>query len=187
MLIPSEAQAEPDVLGQASQLRDLRGRRARRSGRWPLSRRPRDRKDREGTATFADHLLLQQSVSDVREKYGRTRPVSRYTPSLKDLRNHCFTVKIPACDRQRIAKRLENVVQDPLKPQYQRFFQICSNEGIDAKRNVLLELADQCHCDVRLCVNTLQFMYTGANRTGGASGASVGPSRAQREELMSEL
>ncbi|KAE9548940.1 hypothetical protein FO519_007846 [Halicephalobus sp. NKZ332] len=64
-----------------------------------------------------------------------------YVPALRDLRNNAYLVKVTV-DSDRLLKRLD---------------QICDAYKIPLRKVKLQNLIDSCHCDIRLCINTLQF------------------------------
>ena len=94
------------------------------------------------TADIVNELLKWMSG---RKKHA-LRPVictcnNLYVPALRDLRTQAYLIKVTV-DRDRLLKRLD---------------QICDAYKIPLSKVKLQNLIDSCHCDIRLCINTLQF------------------------------
>eukprot|EP00004_Rigifila_ramosa_P012134 TRINITY_DN260_c1_g2_i1.p1 TRINITY_DN260_c1_g2~~TRINITY_DN260_c1_g2_i1.p1 ORF type:complete len:711 (-),score=159.44 TRINITY_DN260_c1_g2_i1:3-2135(-) len=69
----------------------------------------------------------------------------QYAPALRTLRQVALVFQFKAPTPSRIAARLS---------------EICAIEGVDCDGKMLLALAETAGCDIRSCLNTLQFLHT---------------------------
>ncbi|XP_015177515.1 PREDICTED: chromosome transmission fidelity protein 18 homolog [Polistes dominula] len=66
-----------------------------------------------------------------------------YTPSLRSLRNVSLVISVPSVSTTRIVQRLMEIAQ---------------KEKLKISQNDLLKLVENCDCDIRSCLGTLQYM-----------------------------
>ncbi|KAI4480419.1 hypothetical protein M0802_014239 [Mischocyttarus mexicanus] len=66
-----------------------------------------------------------------------------YAPSLRSLRNFALVITVPPVTTMRIVQRLMEIAQ---------------KENLKVNQNDLLKLVENCDCDIRSCLGTLQYM-----------------------------
>lgn len=131
--------------------------------RQQLSGQKRKRGARDGPGD-ADGSGGGGGGSGKEEVQALTRPLicicnDQYAPVLRDLRQLVQVVQFGRTPQDKLVRRLR---------------EICSKEGLQVTTEALTALADLTDCDVRSCLNTLQFMRAQAgDRRGGKGGGDA--------------
>ncbi|KAF7417433.1 hypothetical protein HZH68_000086 [Vespula germanica] len=117
-----------------------------------------DEIDGAPTASIEELLKFVQGKSSSRDKKNKMktekkeescqRPIicicnELYTPSLRPLRNFALVISVPPVSTTRLVQRLMEIAQ---------------KEKLKIHQNDLLKLVENCDCDIRSCLGTLQYM-----------------------------
>ncbi|XP_028913339.1 chromosome transmission fidelity protein 18 homolog isoform X1 [Ornithorhynchus anatinus] len=73
----------------------------------------------------------------------------QFTPSLRQLRQHCFLLNFPQTQPSRLVHRLQ---------------EISALQGMKADVGALMTLCEKTENDIRSCINTLQFLHSRGKR-----------------------
>ncbi|XP_047362161.1 chromosome transmission fidelity protein 18 homolog [Vespa velutina] len=99
----------------------------------------------QGKSSFRDK---RNKLKTEKEGESCQRPIicicnELYTPSLRPLRNFALVIAVPPVSTTRLVQRLMEIAQ---------------KEKLKIHQNDLLKLVENCDCDIRSCLGTLQYM-----------------------------